>query len=124
MVEATKPGPETGFKRCTSCSTAWRTREAFLSDPDVELVGYQAQFEDLKAGLLLFNHVCQTTLAIEAVCFRDLYSGPVFLEHAANRDGCPRYCQHEGDLRPCPVHCECAYVREILQIVRNWKKTV
>ncbi len=110
------------FKRCTSCDAVWRTREDFLSDPDIELVGYQVHFQDLQTGLLLFNHSCHTTLALAVEAFRDLYRGPVFQERATGGAGCPGYCTHRGELRPCLAHCECAYVREILQIVRNWKK--
>jgi hypothetical protein len=25
-------------------------------------------------------------------------------------------------LDPCPTHCECNFVREILQVVNNWPK--
>jgi hypothetical protein len=25
-------------------------------------------------------------------------------------------------VEPCPSQCECAYIREILQIIRNWPK--
>jgi hypothetical protein len=27
-------------------------------------------------------------------------------------------------LVPCPAKCECVYVREIMQTVRNWQKNV
>jgi len=110
------------FKRCTCCQAVWRTREDFLSDPEVGLIGYQAHFEELKAGLLLFNHSCRTTLAIEVECFQDLYAGPIFQQRATGGPRCLGYCLSRSELRPCPAQCECAYVREILQIVRNWPK--
>ena len=110
------------FKLCTSCSTEWLTRDDFLSDPDVTLIGYQAHFVELNAGLLLFNHSCHTTLAIAVECFQDLYDGPVFRERATGGPDCLGYCLRRGELRPCPTHCECAYVRAILQIVGNWQK--
>ena len=110
------------FKCCTCCSVTWRTRDEFLTDPDVELIGYQANFEDLKTGMLLFNHACHATMATEAEIFRDLYDGPVFRERATGGPTCPEYCLHRDDLRPCQARCECAYVREILQVVCHWKK--
>lgn len=110
------------FKQCTCCPVNWRTRDDFLSDPDVELIGYQAHFEDLKAGLLLFNHSCKTTMAIDVAAFCDLYDGPVFKERHTGQPSCQGYCLRRDELRPCPNRCECAFVRAILQIVQNWKK--
>ncbi|MEI6211836.1 MAG: hypothetical protein WCR06_09450 [bacterium] len=110
------------FKKCTCCPVKWQTRDDFLSDPEVELIGYQAHFEDLKAGLLLFNHACQTTLGIEVESFQDLYQGPIFEKRRTSETDCAGFCQHQADLRLCPKLCECTYVREILQIVLKWKK--
>jgi hypothetical protein len=111
------------FKRCTCAGAVpWRTRDDFLSDPGVVLIGYQANFEELKAGFFLFNHSCHTTLSVKVDQFLDLYDGPVFRERATNGPACQGFCLHRGALNPCPAHCECAFVREILQILRNWKK--
>ena len=66
------------FKVCPACRHIWPTREKLLSDPAVALVGYQPHFEELVAGLMLFNHrACHTTLAIEVAGLRDLYVGEV-----------------------------------------------
>ena len=110
------------FKRCTCCQAVWRTRDDFLSDSAVGLIGYQAHFEELKAGLLLPNHSRHTTLAIEVEVFQDLYDGPIFQQRATGGSNCLGYCLQRTELRLCPVHCESASVREILQIVRNWQK--
>lgn len=37
-------------------------------------------------------------------------------------DKCSDYCLNKDDLRPCPVECECAYVREVIQIIKHWTK--
>ncbi len=111
------------FKRCPNCGVQWLDRDAFLADPGIEAVGYQVNFEELAAGIFLFNHACLGTLAIEARNFRDLYAGPIFAERATGRTSCPRYCLNEDNLQPCPAKCECAFVRRILQIVQNWPKT-
>ena len=87
-------------------------------------IGYQVNFKSLDAGIFLFNHRCKGTLAIPAEQFRDLYKGPIFKERATGSDDCPGHCLHEDQLDPCPVRCECAYVREILQIIRRWPKPV
>jgi hypothetical protein len=44
------------FKICTMCKKQWMDRESFLSDPLLEMMGYQAEIEDLEYGLFLFNH--------------------------------------------------------------------
>lgn len=107
------------FKTC-SCSAHWETRDVFLDDPDTRLIGYQADFTELALGLLLFNHSCGTTLAVEAMAFRDLYDGPVYQKSARGSDECPGYCLHRDTLARCPAECECAFVREILQIILDW----
>jgi hypothetical protein len=112
------------FKRCSVCGIVWPTRKALLDDPGLKLIGYQSNFRTLSAGLFLFNHTCRGTLAIMAESFRDLYAGPVFSERATGSDTCGGHCLHEHDLGPCPAQCECAYVREILQIIRNWPRAL
>jgi hypothetical protein len=43
-------------------------------------------------------------------------------ERKTGTEECPGYCLHQDELQPCPARCECAYVREIIQIIRNWPK--
>jgi hypothetical protein len=111
---------KTFSKTCPVCRYAWRSRNEFLSDPGLELIGYQVSFKELTAGLFLFNHTCKGTLAIRAQVFQDLYDGPMFSQRVTGGPGCPGHCLHESDLRPCPEQCECSYVREIMQIIQNW----
>lgn len=40
----------------------------------------------------------------------------------AGTDECPGYCLHEDELKPCDAECECAYAREIVQLVKAWPK--
>jgi hypothetical protein len=113
------------FKRCTVCQRSWPDRDGFLSDPALVLIGYQVNFDDLEAGLLLFNHMvpgCRTTLAIDAAAFSELYDGPVFEERKTGTAECPGYCRHRDDLSPCPAQCACAYLREILPLIQQWPK--
>lgn len=110
------------FKKCSKCGFVWPTRESFLEDRDLWLIGYQVDFEDLVAGLFLFNHSCFTTLAVEAGKFQDLYDGPIFAERLTGTEECQQFCFRRYELRPCPSKCEYAFVREILQIIKNWPK--
>jgi hypothetical protein len=111
------------FKSCPNCHQEWASRSCFLCDPGLELIGYQANFKAVKAGIFLFNHTCRGTLAIPAEAFIDLYNGPMFKERLNGHAQCPEHCLHEADLDPCPLQCECSFVRQVLQIVREWPKT-
>jgi hypothetical protein len=110
------------FKKCSKCGMEWNSIEEFLSDPDVVLTGYQVHFEDLKTGLLLFNHNCGTTLGLTVDNFTHLYNGEIFTECMAGTEHCPELCFNKRNLNPCSQKCECTYVREILQIIKKWPK--
>lgn len=111
------------FKTCPLCAEAWPDRTRFLEDPDLELIGYQVDFEDVELGLFLFNHRrCGTTLAIRSKFFRDLYGGPFFRDRQTGTDACPGYCLRCTELSPCHAECECAWVREVLQLIRTWPR--
>lgn len=111
------------FKECTCCKNPWYSREDFLGDCKLDFVGYQVNFGNLELGYFLFNHLsCQSTIAVHAVLFRDLYDGPVFSERKTYSDKCPGYCVDRAALDTCDAECECAYIREIIQIVREWPK--
>jgi hypothetical protein len=111
------------FKKCTCCHIPWFTRDEFLQDGNIDLVGYQANFSYLELGYLLFNHLtCGSTIGIHAGLFMDLYDGPVFDQRLTGSEPCPGYCEYIDVLEPCDKRCECAYVREIMQIIRIWPK--
>jgi len=110
------------FKQCNYCKKTWPNYKKLLEDPDISLLGYQVSFEELEAGLFLFNHSCNNTFAIEAGEFTHLYDGPIFKERATGTEECPGYCLNKCELQPCLAHCECAYVREVLQIIKDWPK--
>jgi hypothetical protein len=115
--------PSLKFKKCSGCGLKWKDRSHFLSDPDLVLVGYQVHFEDLELGLFLFNHMkCGSTIAIEAKNFTDLYDGPIFKIRKTGKKGCPGHCLHADELRPCPAKCECAFVRDVISIIKDWDK--
>jgi hypothetical protein len=111
------------FKQCPNCGERWPTQQNFLNDKNLDIIGYQVNFIKLEQGYFLFNHAtCRTTLSLFANSFNNLYHGPIFSERKTQTAECPEYCLKKSVLDPCPVHCECAYVREIMQIIRNWKK--
>jgi len=86
------------FKVC-SCGTVWHTRDALVGDPVVVIIGYTPDFNTLELGWLFFNHqTCRTTFAL-----------PVM---------------HRDNLRPCPAECECAWIRDMIGMLRNHKAGV
>jgi hypothetical protein len=111
------------FKICPHCGKTWLNRDVFLEDPGLEVIGYQVDFEAIEAGLFLFNHHdCKTTLAVRAGSFKDLHHGPFFSERNTGLDSCPGYCLRRQELEPCPAECACAWVRDVLQIIRQRPK--
>ena len=110
------------FKKCSTCNVQWKSIDNFLADPNISLLGYQVHFEDLEAGWLMFNHKCGTTLAFSVATFSALYTGPLFTERKTGSEGCPEFCIKSENLDYCPEQCECAYVREVIQIIKNWPK--
>ncbi len=113
------------FKKCPCCKKVWDTRGRFLTDTSIRLEGYQANFIELEAGVFIFTHnveSCGTSMAIEVHDFRDLYAGEVFEKRMTGCDVCKGLCLRRDDLSPCAAKCECAFVRQIIQIVKQWPK--
>lgn len=107
---------------CSNCGVQWPDRERFLSDPRIRVVGYQPNFRSLSDGLFYFNHSCGTTLAFKAGEFADLYDGPMFGDRKTGGPDCLGYCLRSYELRLCAAKCECAFVRNVLNLIRNHPK--
>lgn len=113
------------FKTCPMCSMTWGTRSDFLQDRTLNLNGYQADFDDLESGLFLFTHNidgCYTTMAVKVKEFANMYSGKKFDRRKTGGEECPRYCLQIDMLDRCDTQCECAFVREIIQIIQAFSK--
>lgn len=108
-----------------SCGTHWQTRSDFLSDPDIALRCYIVNFELLEMGLFLFTHLkqeCKSSLTVEAAAFSDLYAGPRYADKLTGTTECPGYCLRKDTLIPCLAKCECAYIRQITDMLAQWPK--
>ena len=113
---------EFNFHKCSCCDYIWQSLDSFLNDDSKELIGYQVNFKELQLGWFLFNHSCGTTFAVQVKHFLQLYDGPVFKERLTGKEQCSTYCLNKNELRSCPAKCECAYVREIMQIIKSYNK--
>lgn len=61
-------------------------------------------------------------MVIKAKKFADLYTGIKYPERKTGDADCPGYCLNKEELRSCHVQCECAYVREIIEIVQEYPR--
>ena len=117
------------FKKCSYCNINWASRDEFLRDNDIKLVGYQPHYKNMEEGLFLFNHlICNSTLSIISQKFRDLYTGPFYAknklsEDQLNYDDCPDFCLFKNKMKGCLQQCERAFVSEVIQVVTMWGKT-
>ncbi len=109
------------FKVCPMCSTEWVTRDEFLNDLSLEINGYGADFERLDWSLFYFTHKkegCFSTMVVEAKDFLDLYSGKKYTERRTGLEDCPGYCLDKEQLNRCEALCECAFNREIINLIK------
>jgi hypothetical protein len=109
------------FMKCPGCGFTWNKREDFLIDGRLEIIGYDADFEALQLGKLLFRHSCGMVIPMHVDAFKDLYSGPIYTERKTGTAECLGYCKRRDELKPCPVKCECAWVREVVHIIDKMK---
>ena len=114
------------FKKCPCCFHAWQTRDDFISDTNLKINGYQVNFKNLEYGMFFFTHTveqCHSTLTSMVEDFYDLYTGEHYKGSKALSEECPRYCTDEKQLSRCDALCECAFAREIIQIIKERQKT-
>jgi hypothetical protein len=108
-------------KNCKCGGAEWKTRDEFLKDESVKLTGYEANLDTPALGVLLFNHACGAVIPMHAEHFKDLHNGTKFTERKTGSKECPRYCHDKNELSPCTEQCECAWVREVIQLIRGNK---
>ena len=110
------------FKTCPMCHRVWETQEDFVSDSTLELNGYTVNFKRLEGGMFFFTHTvedCRTTMGMEVSQFLNLYTGVHYSEQRAGKEDCPGYCLNKEQLDRCNAVCECAFVREICNVIRQ-----
>jgi hypothetical protein len=110
------------FQECLQCGSKWSARDEFLADTRVEIIGYQVDFDDLSAGTFLFSHSCGAALSLSVRYFNGLYEGTIFTGRITGSHDCPEYCLYPDQLDKCSARCECAYVRNIIDIIKKWPK--
>jgi hypothetical protein len=113
MPSRTKKEQE--FKSC-DCGRSWKTREEFLKDGKVKIVGYQPDLVNHKYNHFVFFHRikdCGRFFGIRASDFSDLRDGRCPKELCMGQEDCPGYCTDTLDLRVCSVACRNATDRAV-----------
>ena len=111
------------FKTCSKCGFVWPERASFLIDPNLRLIGYQADFEELMAGIFLYSTTFakrlspleQTTSKIYTTA-RCLLKGWKAVTSAGVTVCTKMIYAH------IPRNVNVQYVREIVQVILNWPK--
>lgn len=106
------------------CGEVWESRHLFLKDPYLNLIGYQADIEQLEKGLFLFTHdrvQCGTTLSIQVKYLLDLNPGPRYPRMKIGTLECRGFCLEYANLEECDAECEGVFVRDLIKIVKEFK---
>lgn len=114
-----KLSPNSPFMTCSKCGYTWQTRDQFLDDPTIKIIGFQADIETPENSLYLFNHdladdSCGSTIAIFVSHFLDMYDGPIYDEVIFGSETCSGHCARIDDMELCKNPCRNAVAREIM----------
>ena len=58
-------------------------------------------------------------MALKTSEFLSLYTGEKYPDSKMGGDECPRLCLDRNELDRCPAFCEYAFIREIIQIIKE-----
>ncbi len=109
------------FARCGSCHARWPSWEAFVTDVDVRLLGFQGYAPVPEANLLVFEHRCGSTVSIRTARLRHLLPemDTDGLPSLRGTEQCPGHCRSLDDMGMCDLPCAHARERELIRIVRE-----
>jgi hypothetical protein len=110
-----------GYRTCV-CGHTWKTREKFLADRNVTIVGYQPDFVNHKYNHFLFKHRakgCGEFFGVRASDFNDLREAGCPSGLCFGKEPCPGYCKETGNLRVCSVTCRNASDRIVASKIRR-----
>lgn len=115
-------GKQKSVYRTCRCGHTWKTREDFLNDRNLKIVGYQPDFVNHRYNHFLFNHLekgCGQFFGVRASDFSDLREKGCTAELRTGQKDCPGYCMNSTDLRVCSVACCNASDRKLAAKIRS-----
>lgn len=116
---------ESVFKVCNKCKKKWEMREAFLSDENIRLTGYQAYMTSTKGGVLFFKHLgnskmnCGIDIGINVSKFSDLYDQSLCRDVLYQSKTCNGFCTQVNNLKVCSNKCCNAEIRKMVRDLIN-----
>lgn len=119
---ARSSGRLSGSYRKCECGYIWKTRDDFLRDKKLKIVGYQPDFINHKYNHFLFQHAakgCGQFFGVRASDFHDLREKECANELCFAKEECPGYCKNTVDLRVCSVNCRNASDRIVAAKIRS-----
>jgi hypothetical protein len=112
------------FQTCGACRYSWSTWDAFVTDPEVRLRGFQAVIHMPDINLLVFEHGCGSSISILTRRLRYLLprrsDGPTI--RLLKTEQCRGHCLVLGDMEMCDAPCSNAPDRELIRIVQRIKR--
>jgi hypothetical protein len=119
---ARSSGRRSNSYRTCECGRAWKTRDDFLRDRKVRIIGYQPDFVNRRYNHFLFQHAmkgCGRYLGVRASDFQDLREKECTGDLCFAKEECPGYCKNTLDLRVCSVNCRNASDRMVASRIRT-----
>jgi hypothetical protein len=117
MTVPPPPPTEASFRSCGMCRKQWPTRQDFISDPELRLLGLQAVPDFPDANLLVFEHECGTSVSVLASRLRDLVpdaeADDPSLPLLQGTESCSGFCNRLESLEACDRRCRNARDRRL-----------
>ena len=110
------------FKTCSKCGKIWNSISDYILDKTLVINGYQANFVQPENGLILATHHeydCDSTLSVYAQSIRHLSASETYQTLNKGKDTCKMLCVDQGNLEYCGAECSMAWVREVIQYMRE-----
>jgi len=112
------------FQTCGACKRTWPTCDTFVLDPDVRLLGLQAVITHPDFNVMVFEHICGSSVSILTPRLRHLLPEPEPGEATVRLLGteeCRGHCRLLEDLEACDAPCSNARDRELILLIRRIK---
>jgi hypothetical protein len=122
QLEPWNMSPDLAFARCPACGRTWPDRNTFINSTDYEVIGYDADFHDPRAGKLRLVHSSSLCGELFTVPIDGLWSVLEDPQHAhlmQHGPCCPRKCDNPADMGYCGNTCKMSHARTLVAVVRE-----